>query len=82
MTAKRKNPSDRGSPCIKAAALGVSLVLSALVTAVALQVPDHHWLAWISFLPLFVAVRWLGRPVHSGSGGRNRPRRPSVDLAF
>ncbi len=46
----------------KAAALGVSLVLSALLTAAALRLPDHHWLAWISFLPLFVVVRSL-RPL-------------------
>ena len=41
---------------VKAAALAVSLLLSALLTAVAVRSPDDHWLAWISFLPLFVAV--------------------------
>ena len=55
---------------VKAAALSASLVLSALLTAVALRSPDCHWLAWISFLPLFVAVRWLGCPVHSRGGGQ------------
>ena len=44
----------------KAAGLGVSLVLSALPTAAALRLPNQHWLAWISFLPLFVVVRSLG----------------------
>ena len=43
----------------KAAALIVALVFSALLTAVALRSPDYHGLAWISFLPLFVVVRWL-----------------------
>ncbi len=37
----------------------VLLLLSGLLTAVVLRAPEHHWLAWISLLPLSVAVRWL-----------------------
>ena len=55
-------------PSVKAAALIASLVLSALLTTVALRSPDYHWLAWISFLPLFVAVRWL-RPATAALAG-------------
>jgi len=35
---------------------------------VALLAPEHHWLGWISFLPLFVAVRWL-RPATAALAG-------------
>ena len=54
---------------VKAASLALSLVFSALLTAVALRSPDDHWLAWISFLPLFVAVRWLRPPAAALAGG-------------
>ena len=53
---------------IKAVALGVSLVLSALLTAATLRSPDLHWLAWFSFLPLFVALRSL-RPMPAALTG-------------
>ncbi len=43
----------------RVAVLTLSLVVSALLTAAALRLPDQHWLAWISFLPLFVVVRSL-----------------------
>lgn len=46
----------------KAAGLGVSLLVSAALTAVALEATEHRWLAWISFLPIFAAVRWLRPP--------------------
>ncbi len=52
----------------KMVALAVSLVLSALFTATALLLPDLHWLAWISFLPLFVVVRSL-RPLAAALAG-------------
>lgn len=55
-----------GTP--KALALGVSLILSALLTAAALRLPDEHWLAWISFLPLFVIVR-SARPFAAALAG-------------
>ncbi len=57
---------------LKAAVLAGSLMLSAMLTALALCSPDLHWLAWISFLPLFVVIRSLGCPVLSRGGGRNR----------
>jgi apolipoprotein N-acyltransferase len=47
----------------------VSLVFSALLTAAALRSPDHHWLAWISFLPLFAVVRSLRPPAATLAGG-------------
>lgn len=53
----------------KVVALGVMLVLSALLTTAALRVPDQHWLAWISFLPLFAVVRWLRPSVAVLAGG-------------
>ncbi len=52
----------------KSAALGLSLVLSALLTVAALRLPNQHWLAWISFLPLFVLVRSL-RPLAAALAG-------------
>ena len=62
---------------VKVAALGSSLVLSAVLTAAVLRSPAHHWLAWVSFLPLFAVVRSLGCPVPSRGGGRSRPaKRP------
>ncbi len=62
---KREHPSQ---PAFFLPALAVSLVFSALLTAVALLAPEHHWLGWISFLPLFVAVRWL-RPATAALAG-------------
>lgn len=62
---QRARPSH---PAFFLPTLAVSLVFSALVTALALQAPDHHWLAWISFLPLFVVVRWL-RPAPAALAG-------------
>jgi len=53
---------------IKATSLSTSLVLSALATNTALRSPDCHWLAWFSFLPLFVAVRSL-RPLLAALAG-------------
>lgn len=52
----------------KAMALAVSLVCSALLVTLALGEPECRWLAWISFLPLFVAVRSL-RPVGAALSG-------------
>ena len=46
----------------------MSLVFSALLTAAILRSPDLHWLAWFSFLPLFVAVRSL-RPMTAALAG-------------
>lgn len=56
-------------PGPRAVALAVSLAFSASLTAVALRGPDHRGLAWISFLPLFAAVRWLRPPLAATAGG-------------
>lgn len=53
----------------RAAVLGASLVLSALLTAVSLRVPGNQWLAWISLLPLFHAMRSLRLPTAAMAGG-------------
>lgn len=58
----------RARRAVKGAALAVSLVASALLTAAALRVPDYHWLAWFSFVPLFVAVKAL-RPLAAALAG-------------
>ena len=47
---------------LKFAALAVSLALSAYLISVALRAHHLHWLAWISFLPLFLVVRSLRPP--------------------
>jgi apolipoprotein N-acyltransferase len=46
--------------CPRVVFLVASLVLSAAVTAAAAQSGQHSWLAWISLLPLFWAIRFLG----------------------
>ena len=48
--------------------LGVALVCSALLTAVAWREPAFRWLGWISFLPLVVAARRL-RPLEAALAG-------------
>ena len=45
--------------CPRLAALAASLVLSACLTAAALRSRDCSWVAWLSLLPLFWAVRSL-----------------------
>ncbi|UCC31791.1 MAG: hypothetical protein JSU86_05840 [Phycisphaerales bacterium] len=54
---------------VKGAALAGSLVFSTLLTAVGLRTPEYHWLAWISFLPLFVVVGWLRPATPALAGG-------------
>lgn len=53
----------------KTAALMVSLMFSAFLTATVLMMPDCQWLSWISFLPLFVVVRSLRAPAAVLAGG-------------
>ena len=65
---KPRHSSSKPPSAARTLSIGVSLILSALLTAVALRTPDHHWLAWFSFLPLFVAVRWL-RPATAALAG-------------
>ncbi len=53
---------------VTSAALILSLIVSAYVTARGLGAPAHSWLAWVALLPLFVAIRWL-RPVRAMLAG-------------
>ncbi|MCK4342806.1 MAG: hypothetical protein KAY37_13895 [Phycisphaerae bacterium] len=59
----RERFEKHGAAGITGAALAGTLILSAFVTAVALAVPNHPWVAWISLLPLFTAVRVLRPPL-------------------
>ncbi len=63
-----RGPVSKLPSSVKATALVVALVLSAALTATALRTTSHHWLGWISFLPVFMAVRWL-RPVYAAMAG-------------
>ncbi len=54
---------------IKGAALAVSLVGSAVLTALALQSPHLGWLVWFSFLPIIVAIRMLRPGMAALAGG-------------
>ena len=44
---------------VKSAALILSLIVSAYVTAGGLGSASHSWLAWVALLPLFAAIRLL-----------------------
>ena len=78
---------------VKGAAPAVSRALGALHPAAALRRPHDHWPAWMSFLPLFVAVRSLppgptawSRPqgvpaIQSRTLGRAHPRAPPIQVA-
>jgi len=60
----------RKLPCsVTAMGLVLSLVLSALITTVALHSPDDRWVAWFCFLPLFIAVRLLSPTLAAMAGG-------------
>jgi apolipoprotein N-acyltransferase len=54
--------------CPRIVFLVASLALSAAVTAAAAQSGQHSWLAWISLLPLFWAIRSL-RPLGAALSG-------------
>lgn len=59
MSANRKNRSKSVWRIIKGLALGMLLVPSALLTAVATSSADYSWFAWFGLLPLFFAIRIL-----------------------
>ncbi len=66
-----KNRKDRSKPAwrgVKGSALGVLLVPSALLTAVAVGSVDYSWFAWFSLLPLFLAIRVLSPAVAALAG--------------
>ena len=62
MTANSREAGKKLRRNLTFAALIVSLALSAYLISVALRAHHLHWLAWISFLPLFVVVRSLRPP--------------------
>lgn len=68
MSTVRNGLSHKVPRGVKAAAFGVSLILSALSTVAALRWPQSHWLVWMSFVPLFAAIRCL-RPLAASSAG-------------
>ena len=55
--------------CTKAVVLGSSLVVTALLMALALTSPAHSSLAWFSLLPLFWAIRFQGPTTAAFCGG-------------
>ena len=59
LSANRKGRSKPGWGVVKGSALGVLLVPSALLTAVAAGSADYSWFAWFGLLPLFLAIRVL-----------------------
>jgi len=54
---------------LRSVSLCVALILSAALTAVSLRLSAAHWLAWVSLLPLFQAIRTLRRPMAAMAGG-------------
>lgn len=68
MSANRKYRSKIAWRGVKGLALGLLLVPSALLTAVAVGSTDYSWLAWFGLLPLFLAIRVL-RPAVAALAG-------------
>ena len=68
MCANRKNRSESIWRIVKGSALGILLVLSALLTALAVGSADYSWFAWFCLLPLFFAIR-VFRPVVAALAG-------------
>ena len=64
----RSRSSTRVKRGPKLAALAVSLLLSAVLMGIVVRSDTHAWLAWISLVPLFAAVRLL-RPVGAAVAG-------------
>lgn len=65
---KQASHARRLTPA-RAALFGSSIVLSAMLSAAALRTPGLHWLAWVSLLPLFQAIRTLRLPLAALAGG-------------
>lgn len=68
MSAKQKDGTGCTWQCLKAAGLVISLILSALLMAVAVGSTVCSWLAWFGLLPLFLSIRML-RPVSATLAG-------------
>ncbi len=70
MSSRKPRHSDPKPPsAARTLIIGVSLILSALLTATALHNPALHWLAWISLMPLFQAIRTFRLPLAALAGG-------------
>lgn len=48
--------------------LGLSLAISAILMALAIEVPEHFWLGWITLLPLLQIARVCSPGVAFGAG--------------
>jgi len=68
LSANRKDRSNPAWRVVKGLALGVLLVPSALLTAVAVGSADYSWFAWFGLLPLFFAIRVLNPVVAALAG--------------
>lgn len=68
LSANRKDRSKLAWRGVKGSALGVLLVASALLTAVAVGSADCSWFVWFGLLPLFLAIRLLSPAVAALAG--------------
>lgn len=68
MSAKQKSGTEFAWQYVKVTALIVSLVISALLMAMAVGSTACSWLAWFGLLPLFWAIRVL-RPLSASLAG-------------
>jgi apolipoprotein N-acyltransferase len=68
LSANRKNRSKSAWRGVKGSALGMLLVPSALLTALAIGSADYSWFAWFGLLPLFFAIRILSPAVAALAG--------------
>jgi len=68
LSAIRKDRSKFAWRGVKGSVLGLLLVPSALLTALAVGSADYSWFAWFGLLPLFLAIRVLSPAVASLAG--------------
>ncbi len=66
---ERKDKTDATWRWLRTAALGGSLVLSALLMAAAVGPSAFRWMAWIGLVPLFLAIRVLSPMRATLAGG-------------
>ena len=86
---KRQHSSHRSIRAAKAAALGLSLLAGAHVTAAGAASPSYAWLGWFSLVPFFLVIR-LWRPTGAMLIGAlwgatlyaSLVSQPHTDLAF
>jgi apolipoprotein N-acyltransferase len=64
----QKDTFKRAWACLKISGLGALLVLSALLTALAVGSGGYSWFAWFGLLPLFLAIRVLSPAVAALAG--------------